>query len=384
MMVRSFVGAATLFVSNAAWADPPAHPPPLEPEATADPLALDVVYTADLWRAEGGVGQGWRFLDNLDLTLAADLDQLAGITGTRAFAYVLYNNGESLSELNGDAFVASNIETGVRALRLYEAWVEHDFAPGASLRAGLYDLNSEFDALETSSLFIGSAHGIGPDISQSGANGPSIFPVTSLAARLSVEVAPGATVRAAVLDAVPGDPARPKRTAIILGEGALGIIESDVTLGAARVIGGAWRYSEGQPRIDGTGSAASQGIYLRGETCLSGGDTCALKGFVRAGIASAATNPFSSFLGAGMTLALGEATLAGLAIAHGNAGKPQRRSDPDFRDETVIEATVAHRFAPWLTLQPNLQLIRRSSAAGNRDAQAMGVRVTIEPMKFGR
>lgn len=382
MIARTLAAGAALLSASAAWADPPAHPPPLEPETAANPLEFDVVYTADVWRAEGGVGQGWRYLDNVDVTLAADLEQLAGITGTRAFAYVLYNNGKSLSELNGDAFVASNIETGVRALRLYEAWIEHDFAPGASLRAGLYDLNSEFDALETSSLFIGSAHGIGPDISQSGANGPSIFPVTSLAARLAVEVVPGATVRAAVLDAVPGDPAHPARTAIILGEGALGIVEGDVAFGAARVIGGAWRYSEGQPRIDGTGVSASQGAYLRGETCLSGGADCALNGFVRAGIASGATNPFSGFLAAGLTLALGEATLAGIAIAHGIAGKPQRRADPDFRDETVIEATVAHRLAPWLTVQPNLQLIRRSSAAGDRSAQALGLRVTFEPLRF--
>lgn len=75
----------------------------------------------------------------------------------------------------------SNIETGVRATRLYEAWLETGLGERGSLRAGLYDLTSEFDVLETANLFIHSAHGIGSDIGLSGLNGPSIFPVTSRA-----------------------------------------------------------------------------------------------------------------------------------------------------------------------------------------------------------
>jgi porin len=51
------------------------------------------------------------------------------------------------------------------------------------VKIGLYDLNSEFDVIEAAALFLNPSHGIGPDFAQSGRNGPSIFPVTSLAIR---------------------------------------------------------------------------------------------------------------------------------------------------------------------------------------------------------
>ena len=200
-----------------------------EEDETPPQISLDIVYTGEVGGvASGGLKRGARYLDNLDIAAEADLAQLAGLKRTTAFLYGLYNNGRSLSNLAGDAQVNSNIETGVKVFRLYEAWINHQFGDGASLKIGLYDLNSEFDALEASGLFISSAHGIGTDISQSGLNGPSIFPVTSLAARFDIAPADGWKVRAAVLDGVPGNPNRPKRTAIKLGDGDGALIVGEV------------------------------------------------------------------------------------------------------------------------------------------------------------
>ena len=163
------------------------------------------------------------------------------------FVYGLYNNGRALTgDLVGDAQGVSNIETGVRAVRLYEAWVEQRFGR-ASVKFGLYDLNSEFDEHVTGSLFLNSTHGLGPDLSQSGLNGPSVFPVTSLALRADYQIDERLRLRAAVLDAVPGDPARPRRTAIRLGgaEGALLIGEAQYLTRNTRAILGYWRYTAG-------------------------------------------------------------------------------------------------------------------------------------------
>jgi porin len=374
----ALLALGAFLVGGPALADP-AHPPPMEAGAADNPVTFGAVYTADVWHADGGIASGDRYLDNLDLTLDADLARAAGIAGTRAHLYVLYNNGNSLSELTGDAFAASNIETGIRALRLYEAWIEHDIAPEASLRVGLYDLNSEFDSLDASGLFIGSAHGIGPDISQSGVNGPSIFPVTGLAARLSLGISQDSTVRAAVFDAVPGEPAHPGRTAIKLGQGALGIVEADRRFATNRLIAGAWGYSEKQPRIDGAGGDASRGAYLRGEGCVAVAPDCRVHAFFRAGVASAGANSFAAFLSAGGSWQLAEHTLAGLAVAHAFAGAPQRRADPTFHDETAFEWTIAHRISPKFAIQPDVQLIRRAPGGGNRWARAFGVRFTFEP-----
>ena len=73
--------------------------------------------------------------------------------------------------------------------------------------------------LDAANLFVNPAHGIGTDFSQSGSNGPSIFPVTSLALRLQYRASASTSLRLAVLDGVPGDPDRPGHTAIKLGGG---------------------------------------------------------------------------------------------------------------------------------------------------------------------
>jgi porin len=61
-----------------------------------------------------------------------------------------------------------------------------------------------------------SLQGIGPDFSQSGRNGPSIFPVTSLAVRRERKLAKNWLARLTVLNGLPGDPTHPAATVIKL------------------------------------------------------------------------------------------------------------------------------------------------------------------------
>jgi porin len=98
-------------------------------EDKADAISLQVVYTADIWsNAKGGIKTGTRYLDNLDVMLNVDLEAAVGIPNTTVFVYGLYNNGKSFTgDLTGDAQGISNIETGTRAAKLYEAWIQHDF-----------------------------------------------------------------------------------------------------------------------------------------------------------------------------------------------------------------------------------------------------------------
>lgn len=339
---------------------------------------LSAAYTAEVWRNEGGVKDGWRYLDNLDVVLEADLERAVGWEGATGLVYLLYNNGASLSELTGDIHIVSNIETGVRAARLYEAWIEQQIGDTASIKVGLYDLNSEFDALETAALFIGSAHGIGQDIAQSGQNGPSIFPVTSLSARAQVQIDDGLAVRAAILDAVPGDPDRPSRTAIDLGDGVLAIAEADWRSGGLRLLAGGWRYSEKQDRVDSQGAASSGGAYLRGEACLHGAEHCTLAIFGRAGIASGASNPYDAFLSGGLVYTPSKGEKMGLAVAHAIASNVPAIDEGRANTETVIEATYARELTPWLSVQPDVQyVINPGAGPDTRNALVMGVRVSI-------
>jgi carbohydrate-selective porin OprB len=102
--------------------------PVLEEQVPA--IDVSIAYTGEiLGNTRGGVGRGARYLDNLDVTLTIDAERAFGWRAATLFAYGLYNNGRPFSDdLVGAAQGVSNIETGVRAARLYEAWIEQRFA----------------------------------------------------------------------------------------------------------------------------------------------------------------------------------------------------------------------------------------------------------------
>jgi len=226
MLVSAFVLAASATSGVDAVPHPTHHGhlprththAPAEIDETDGAILLQLTYTGEVMgNVSGGVRRGTRYLDNLDFVFETDMEKLVGWTGAQVHVYGLYNNGKSISDLAGDTQAVSNIEAGTQAFRLYEAWIDQKIGDRLSVKAGLYDLNSEFDALDAAGLFVSSPHGIGTDFAQSGQNGPSIFPSTSLAARVQWAPAEGWVVRAAVLDGVPGDPDHPGRTAVKLG-----------------------------------------------------------------------------------------------------------------------------------------------------------------------
>ena len=350
------------------------------PEVMADDKSrfdIGAAYTADYWTIARGEVHDSRYLDNLDLTLGW---QPAGEDGPNVFLYGLYNNGTGFSsELAGDAQVISNIETPVRAARLYEAWVEQPFMKGrASIKLGLYDLNSEFDALDSAGLFIASAHGIGTDISQTGQNGPSIFPITSLAARIRVDITDDITARFAVLDAVPGDADHPKRTTIQLGngEGALMIGELEYRTGDAKFLMGHWRYSADFDAHDGSQGGGNAGTYIRGEWAVSQ-DTAV---FARAGQAAGRYNTFSRFYGGGInhTGIWQEADQLGLAVAWAELSDNYKHTNPTANSrEVAFELTYRADLTNWLSFQPDIQYII-NPLEGSQDVLAVGLRMTAE------
>ncbi len=344
-------------------------------------FTAEVAYTVDAWTAaHGGLRKDVRYLDNLDVLLTMDLERLFALPRTTAFVYGLYNNGARFSDgVAGDAQGLSNIETGVRAARLYEAWLEHTGASGRwSLKGGLYDLNSEFDALETSSLFIGSAHGIGTDIAQTGHNGPSIFPSTSLAIRLQTSINDSLALRMAVLDGVPGNLDRPARTTIRLGngEGALLIGEADYAFASARLIGGLWRYTgafEDQWRSALADApvlrkGGNTGVYLRGEAQMTGApDERGIRGFFRLGLADGRFNRFGTFAAVGLVgkglIPTRAADESGIALAWAEASTDFERAarvasaSASAGREIVVELTHRILLNDWLAIQPNVQYV---------------------------
>ncbi|WP_411820038.1 carbohydrate porin [Hyphococcus formosus] len=358
---------------------------PVEPYTDDPAIVFELDYTSDIWgNVSGGTETGVRYLNNVDATLELDLNKLGIMPNTTIFLYGLYNNGEAFSgDLAGDAQVISNIEAPVEAIRLYEAWIEHEFWDGlVSLRAGLYDVNSEFDALETSSLFINSAHGIGTEIGQTGENGPSIFPITSLGARATIKLSDNWTFRSAVLDATPGDPNALKRTAVSLNDGALIFNELEYKLPKLKVIAGHWRYTNSFETFDGDLTDGNAGYYARGEAVIRGDhfeDTNAVSIFARLGNASDLHNDFQFFYSAGVVMnsALLEGDKLGLAVAIAETSAERKRTDPlALPNETAIELTYAVDISERIQLQPDIQYIISPGADDHtrKDVLAFGLR----------
>lgn len=389
---RKSLCAITLFTALASL-------PAFAADEPAAAVQLEAAYVGDLLRnTQGGLGDGGSYLDNLDLMATVDGGQAFGFEGLTLHGHVMYNNGHAFSgRWVGDAQGISNIE-GVDTWRLYEFWGELRFGGSGrtTLRAGLYDLNSEFDAIETSGLFLGPSHGIGPDLAQTGENGPSIFPVTSLALRLQGGAADWYWQLAA-FDAVPGAPGHPDRTSFELGtgEGALLIGEFGRAVGPFRKLAlGAWNYTAkfaAIGEIDAAGDpvrdTGNRGFYAIAEATLVERDGLHATGWVRAGLADDRFNGFRNYVGLGASaagLVPGRPDdQLGIALASVAAGGPWRDemalagNATDAR-ETTLELTWRLPVADWLTLQPDLQyVISPGFDAALDDALVVGLRFEL-------
>lgn len=354
--------------------------------------SLSAYYVGELLaNTDGGLRRGSAYLSDAGLTVDSNLQSLFGRVDARVFAYLLWNNGTTFSdEYVGDLQVVSNIDAG-RAVRVYELWYEQDLNDDVSLRFGLYDLNSEFDAVKTAGLFINSSHGIGAEYGQTGEAGPSIFPVTSLAARFDVAIDDRNRLRYAVLDGVPGDPNDPSRTSIDLGggDGVLHALEYNVSgPGGARIGIGGWLYSADFDRIEATASQprddGNRGFYGFVDAPVYSSDTGAtIHGFLRYGVADDEFNPFDRYAGAGV-VATGMIPSRpddriGLAIASAGVGDPYIRAVGGADShETSIELTYSTQVTEWLRVQPDIQFIVNPGAdPGLASALVIGLRFEL-------
>lgn len=378
-----------------------------------DAASLELAYTGDLaTNLAGGHRVGTVGLGNLDAVVRIDAGALGAWNGLSVLLYGLANHGARPTDLTGDAQVASNIEAP-NAVRLYEAWVQQNVRPvRLSLLVGLYDVNSEFDVLNGSALFLNSSFGIGAEFGASGLNGPSIFPVTSLGARLQWHPTREVYLQGAALDGVPGDPEDPTATRVRLsaGEGLLWVAEAgyiarpdgpgsaDVHLGRHRafppvdwrVALGAWQYTRRAARLDGAGrQRARPGMYLlmEGRPYRETDPDQGAAAFVRLGVADGRTNRFAAFTGAGVTyrgvFPGRDQDVLGLGVAAAHNGEPfeearRSRDVPVSARETVFELTYRIRASSRLSLQPDLQLILDPDTdPGLRPALLASVRASL-------
>lgn len=332
-------------------------------------VSLGAQYVVDvLGVAYGGSQRGARVLDDLDLTLDMDLDRAVGWRGVAAHVDVLRNHGARPNDLAGSIQGIDNIEVNRRGVRLYEAWIERQ-AGAASLRLGLYDLNSDFYSNDAASLFVASPFGMGSELSASGPNGPSTFPSTALAARVRVSRS-SYFLQGALINAEAGTIGDAQGIDVSGRAGLLVIAELGYAA-TSKVALGVWRYTKKQPVFAARSKPApdrvSQGIYALVEHSIIGSDTTfKMTPFLRAGVSDGVTTPFQGGWQAGLRfdriIPTRPDAILGVGVARGSLTNMYRRNESLdglalLSAETIIEATLSDEVAPGITIQPDVQYV---------------------------
>jgi len=370
----------------------------------ADVLGIEpsAVYDGEaLVNASGGVSRGAAYLGAFRVQLLFDADRGFGWRGASFFASVLQTHGGNPSDLVGDAQGTSNLAAPPGA-QLYEAWFQQNLVSNRfSVLAGRYDLNSEFYRLQSAGLFVNSSFGIGPELGQSGQGGPSIFPNTSLGARLSLKPARGVVLRVALLDGVPvsrptGSPGlfAGSDGLLLVAEQAFLNRSSDVrrTVNPRLRIGrnsglrpyrhkfavGGWCYtarfddlSQRQPDGRAARHIGSSGAYLIADALLRGSSavqSAQVNVFVQVALGDWRVNRFGFYTGAGVVvsglipaLANDELGLA-VAVARNSSHYLDLQRDnavPVSGSEASLELTYLFQLGQHLALQPDLQYVLR-------------------------
>lgn len=368
-------------------------------------VTTDILYKFDVMgNTTGGKKEGIRARDNLDVAISFDGEKLINSKGTSALIHITNNNGSQPdADLVGSSQGVNNYETTKSTTKLYQAWVQHNFIDDkVSIRGGVFDVNTEFYLTDSAGLFMNSAFGVGTDFSQSGVNGPSIFPETSAGARLKLQPTNDFYVMTAVMDGVSGDPANQYGTHVDFdsNDGALMVAEAGYTPESQpgdKIALGGWRYTEKSDDLvtkDGAGNPLrtnNDGMYIVAERKLyseEGSKDQGLSGFVHFGFANKDVNQFdytwsSGLVYTGFIPGRDEGQLGfGVTGAHNSKKyKEATLANGSVADssETTLELTYSDNINKWLSVQPDIQYVINPGTDKTIDnALVIGSRFTVK------
>ncbi len=351
-------------------------------------ISSQLTATNDLYyNARGGKRTGGLGLGKIDWIAQVDTERAVGWGGGLLHLYLLGTYGGSPTDYSGDLQGTNNIEAFSTA-KIFELWYEQSLFTGAiSLLGGLFDYNSEFYSLSFAQTLIHPSFGIGPENAQAG---PSIFPNTSLAARVRVELPEDGYLMAAAFDGVPGDPDHPAGTRIRLDEedggfwaAEAGIAADEASSSYFKTALGAWVLDRDFTDPSGQDRSGNSGLYLLLENTLyesEVGPGRRLGYFVQLGGANSDRNQIENYFGCGLTL---YGPLAGrpndvIAFGYARVGVdslPEEGSPATDGRADVFELTYRLVVSSYLALQPDLMWIRNPEADPKlEDALALTLR----------
>lgn len=403
--VFSLFPAAVLAAEQASDAQP----------VSDDSVAFSLLYRADVMaNVSGGLKQRTTALGNLDIRLDVDLNRLLGWDGTSIGLHgIASHGGKPNANHAGSSQGVDNIEVDTNTAKIFQAWIQKQWLDDKlSVLLGLYDLNSEFYVSHSTGIFLHPAPGIGSELAQTGLNGPSVFPTSSMGLRVAYHLTPEVYMQAVVLDGVPGDPNNPRGTHIQFndGDGALRVAELGYIPRDKEGTGlpktdkyavGAWSYTtrfEDLVDVDGAGDPllrkGNSGFYVLAEKSFYQGmrnPGSHVDGFIRYGRAKDDFNQFSDYFQTGlvfngMVSGRDEDQFA-LSFATARTGDKYRlaafnNGQQATRHESIWEVTYRAQLTSWLVVQPNIQYVINPGADVQiKDATVLGVRFELSAEK---
>ena len=326
---------------------------------------------------QGGANHKVREIDLLTLGVSADFEKLGwhGASGQ----LTLQNTSGQMPNIDlGTLEGVDNAEVTARHGRVFEAWLQQDFNGKGSLKIGLIDLNSEFYNNGAAGVLLAPQFGIGSELAAAGPAGPSIYPQTSLSARLAFNPTKNSYVQAGVFNA---DLDNPGSIDTRFKLGVLEIVEAGWTPdGKGKFAVGAWRNSKKQDDLfdtlaSGPVQRTPSGAYgLAERTFLDGGDRGrSFTGFLRGGFSDGDTGPFKGGWQIGGLMSHVFASRPDSQFSFGvdqaYLGDKYRKASaaggaPLDSAETHFEITYADQLFEHLVVQPDFQYILNPGGDG--------------------
>jgi porin len=381
-------------------------------ELTEDGVTLESVVVGDVMgNIRGGNEQRAFLLENIELSAAFDLEKLLGWNGSGIHISALQNNGVLPTKFVGDLQAANNIEAA-QTVKLYEAWIQQNlWRSRISVLAGVYDINFEFDYIDSAQLFLNSSHGMGAELAASGRSGPPTFPATAPSLRLKLLPHSSWSVKAAVSDGAPGSrhvnwDLRRGNGSFWIGEmgyllsdesasgfdSRLHISRSKTTNYLLKIGVGGWFYSRNfaQQRsgADVGSSEKESGAYFLIDVASLGWINQSLDSaswYVRTGLADDKLSQVRFYLGSGIIfkgiLPGCEKDAMGISVAraqNSSVYSNQVLNQESQVSETAFELTYRMPLTPWMDLQPNMQyIINPGTDINNPSALLIGLRTLL-------
>jgi len=367
---------------------------------------FDAVIKVDALRNRGALINGGKAVSHIDLKFKIDLEKVVGWNGGSAMFNVISDGGRGLNARHVASHMGvTNLEVPApTTTRLFHAWLQQSLMDDRlSVLAGIYPIDSEFQVIDSAGVFLKPEYG--PTAELSLTRGPSIFNNAAFGIRTRLQSADKAFyAQWALMDGIPNDPARPKRTAIRFakGDGSFNIGEigwlpeagNGKFQGHAKLAAGLWGYSakvDDLVDLDAAGNAlqrSSRGGYILGERSLlrlGGDDARYISAFARQSWTDGDSSPLKQTLSLGLhvkgPVASRPDDIIGLAWSRAGTSSKWRDSQAPTtttRSEEALEVTYRYAITPWLAIQPNFQYIRHPGGLdGVPAAKLIGARFEL-------